>query len=726
MEDIATIGFGAETSGLDKAKTKLDGLVPASDKAQKASERLARQMKTDADKAAKASEQLARTQREQAETLDMLRNKYNPLYAASKKYEMALQEITLAEKNNILTEKQAITAREKAAASYLGLGKTVEDVDQKSRFAAGGGARMLGQQLSQVAQQGAVTGNYLGALAVQLPDIALGFGSIAIAASMVATVAIPFLMNAFGSGSTVIERFDDDLKSLQASLKSVNEISKIYSADGVQTLIEKYGEVDAALLRMIEHQRQLAVDQAMSDAKSVIADYAKGFTNVNALITEYDNMTKAGASDPQWLENAKAAADELYRSVGLTVDQAREMQKALADASRASTFEEQANSLSAVNEILAQSGAKASELAMRGLQAEEALRQLANSAPEASWMNAAISGVEALIKTIEKALVAKSKITGTGFDVNSNVIRPKGRPIDLGDYRTPAQLSGKTSGNKKTPLTDIEKYQKEFEKTIQVITQGKTAFSAIQAAFDTGIIGVDQYTSAISRLEAAFIAAGGSAEQWAKVTTKQTNTIAKQLSDLQKGGFESLGGAIADLASGGTVNFGEMARSIIRDMINIAIQAAIIKPLMAAFGFDKGGAFNAANLNITPNAKGNAFSNSIVNTPTMFAFAKGGALGLMGEAGPEAVMPLTRGPDGSLGVQMYQAQQGAANSAPTVQVNVINNAPNTTTREESQKQSDGTEIRNIIIDTTRDGMANGEFDGVQATRYGTRQQKVIR
>jgi len=89
-------------------------------------------------------------------------------------------------------------------------------------------------------------------------------------------------------------------------------------------------------------------------------------------------------------------------------------------------------------------------------------------------------------------------------------------------------------------------------------------------------------------------------------------------------------------------------------------------------------------------------------------------------------MPLTRGPDGSLGVQMYQAQQGAANSAPAVQVNVINNAPNTTTREESQKQSDGTEIRNIIIDTTRDGMANGEFDGVQATRYGTRQQKVIR
>lgn len=57
-------------------------------------------------------------------------------------------------------------------------------------------------------------------------------------------------------------------------------------------------------------------------------------------------------------------------------------------------------------------------------------------------------------------------------------------------------------------------------------------------------------------------------------------------------------------------------------------------------------------------AKGAAFTNSIVNTPTLFRFADGAALGEMGEAGPEAIMPLKRGPDGSLGVQMHGA--GAA------------------------------------------------------------------
>lgn len=61
-------------------------------------------------------------------------------------------------------------------------------------------------------------------------------------------------------------------------------------------------------------------------------------------------------------------------------------------------------------------------------------------------------------------------------------------------------------------------------------------------------------------------------------------------------------------------------------------------------------------------AKGGAFTNSVVHKPTAF-FAKGGTPGVMGEAGPEAIMPLQRGPDGSLGVQMYG---GAGVSEPTV------------------------------------------------------------
>ena len=49
-------------------------------------------------------------------------------------------------------------------------------------------------------------------------------------------------------------------------------------------------------------------------------------------------------------------------------------------------------------------------------------------------------------------------------------------------------------------------------------------------------------------------------------------------------------------------------------------------------------------------ADGGAFTNGIVSTPTAFGMADGQA-GVMGEAGPEAIMPLARAPDGSLGVR---------------------------------------------------------------------------
>ncbi len=125
---------------------------------------------------------------------------------------------------------------------------------------------------------------------------------------------------------------------------------------------------------------------------------------------------------------------------------------------------------------------------------------------------------------------------------------------------------------------------------------------------------------------------------------------------------------------------------IIDKMLDQAFDAAvnaIIKIIMSTFsdggvfggsgasGFAKGGAF--ANGGVQAFASGGAFTNGVYDSPTLFAFANGGALGVMGEAGPEAVMPLHRGPDGSLGVQMHGAGRGASNGAPVVNVNITNN-----------------------------------------------------
>lgn len=56
---------------------------------------------------------------------------------------------------------------------------------------------------------------------------------------------------------------------------------------------------------------------------------------------------------------------------------------------------------------------------------------------------------------------------------------------------------------------------------------------------------------------------------------------------------------------------------------------------------------------VVASAKGNVFTNGIVDRSTYFD------TGLMGEAGPEAIMPLSRGPNGSLGVRVYAPQQNS-------------------------------------------------------------------
>ncbi|MDX1820068.1 MAG: tape measure protein [Paracoccaceae bacterium] len=81
------------------------------------------------------------------------------------------------------------------------------------------------------------------------------------------------------------------------------------------------------------------------------------------------------------------------------------------------------------------------------------------------------------------------------------------------------------------------------------------------------------------------------------------------------------------------------------------------------FGFARGGAF-AGGHELTAFARG-----GVVNRPTVFPFSRG--IGLMGEAGPEAILPLRRGRDGRLGVEMNSAPAQPAQDMSTRIINVL-------------------------------------------------------
>lgn len=165
---------------------------------------------------------------------------------------------------------------------------------------------------------------------------------------------------------------------------------------------------------------------------------------------------------------------------------------------------------------------------------------------------------------------------------------------------------------------------------------------------------------------------------------------------------ERASGMMFDLLTG-TQNFKQsmlglltsMTQSIIQQLIDLAMQALLTRTILSTFmnigggllgGAESAGAGAAGSgamgmptgwQGYVPNAKGgvyaspslSAFSGQIVSNPTLFAFARGA--GLMGEAGPEAIMPLKRGADGSLGVRAIGGGQQSA-AAPNVYITIEN------------------------------------------------------
>lgn len=137
--------------------------------------------------------------------------------------------------------------------------------------------------------------------------------------------------------------------------------------------------------------------------------------------------------------------------------------------------------------------------------------------------------------------------------------------------------------------------------------------------------------------------------------------------------FNSMSNGLATFVTTGKLNFKSFTASLLSDLAKIMAQMAMMQAVK--------GVGSALGFGVTPNALGDVYSSSslsqfsgqIVSRPTYFAFAKGA--GVMGEAGPEAILPLRRGSDGKLGV-VAAGGQGLAMFAPQYNVNIQNDGSN--------------------------------------------------
>lgn len=131
----------------------------------------------------------------------------------------------------------------------------------------------------------------------------------------------------------------------------------------------------------------------------------------------------------------------------------------------------------------------------------------------------------------------------------------------------------------------------------------------------------------------------------------QTEVLRRQMDDLDRLA-QSFGNRLVTAFAGAAIHGGKLS-DVLKGLALSLSQTALTQALRP-LGNLVGGFLG----NLVPNARGNIVANSrvvpfadggIVNSPVLFPM-RGGA-GLMGEAGPEAIMPLARGADGKLGVR---------------------------------------------------------------------------
>ncbi|MCR1316282.1 phage tail tape measure protein [Enterobacter soli] len=246
-----------------------------------------------------------------------------------------------------------------------------------------------------------------------------------------------------------------------------------------------------------------------------------------------------------------------------------------------------------------------------------------------------------------------------------------------------AQLLGYGQGTRfRERLQEQFNLRKEFEQKNTDLLRQRQAGEIDEAFYQQGLALNKRYLEERLRDQEGYYAASdaqrddwmtGLSEGYANWVDEATD-YSSMAADGMK---QAMGGAvttITDMLNGNVDSWKDWGVSVLKIIENVAINMALAKGVSSLGSFFSFGASSAAaassgtaiqnaGANFTFNAKGNvydspslsAYSNGVFQTPQLFAFAKGA--GVFAEAGPEAIMPLIRAADGSLGVRAMGAPQ---------------------------------------------------------------------
>jgi tape measure domain-containing protein len=286
-------------------------------------------------------------------------------------------------------------------------------------------------------------------------------------------------------------------------------------------------------------------------------------------------------------------------------------------------------------------------------------------------------------------------------------------------------FAGKAAGNEFRILTEqVTKMRAAMDRTgatalVDQLKAAEVEAGNLQAKFDEMNKALENGTlknaAAVEAMKNNLLGVTTTAEQ----ATDKTKTLAQSVADLSGKFVVDFSDKIIDSIGDVETSFGDMIETFIKQIAKLMLNSYVIKFLEAFAGTSYG---QALGFTASAKAQGAAFNaqgieymaqGGIVSRPTMFT-TRGGGLGVMGEAGAEAIVPLKRTAGGDLGV---------AASPVNVQVNNYTEAEVKTS--ESTNVDGQRMIKIEIRRQVREALADGSMDRTMRSSYGVTRQPAI-
>lgn len=343
------------------------------------------------------------------------------------------------------------------------------------------------------------------------------------------------------------------------------------------------------------------------------------------------------------------------------------------------------------------------------------------------------SQVDTQIKRLETRLSEEISLNEKLFETRSKLID---------------QEKNKTKSKGSVTEDSISKILKDFSNADfdKLANKGALTIEQLNRLFQNGKININQYRKAILELEKQDLAKQFSegkirAEEYNKELIKVNIELARINGNLNvvsagarkyaesvgdfsteivgavENAFGTLEDKLFDFVKTGKFLFNDFAQAVLDDITRILIRTQLIKPLVESIsgGFSSGTGTSVTSTPATPKAKGGIFSGGdfqafaqggVVNAPTFFPTRSG--TGLMGEAGPEAIIPLERVSGGDLGVKAIPGQT------------IVNINNQTGAEIEVSESADGnTKVLDITITrAVKNAINSGSLDKAFSSSFG--------